>query len=251
MRLALGALALLCMGQVLGAEAPLRFSIAQSWSMPLVQVDNGETTGGILYDMMASLARQVGLPAQFTLIPRKRLQAAMENGHIDVRCYAAQSWLPNLSGDYIWSIPVMEQRDVLVALSDDSQPVDLGQLRNEKIGTVLGFEYPLLDKAFNDGTLQRDDARNQQQVLEKLLAHRYRYAASNALTVNWLNHQLPADQQLHEVAEIQDLQLGCYVRDDPAIPVQRILRTLLRMKMSGEVDALVRRYNGLPVRRDK
>lgn len=251
MRLALGALGLLCMGQALADEAPLRFSIAQSWSMPLVQVDNGEIKGGILYDMMKSLARQVGVPAQFSIIPRKRLQAAMENGQIDVRCYAAQSWLPNLSGDYIWSIPVMQQRDVLVALADAAQPVDIGQLHDEKIGTVLGFNYPLLEKGFDNGTLQRDDARNQQQVLEKLLAHRYRYAASNALSVNWMNHQLPADQQLHEVAELQDLQLGCYVRDDPAIPVQRILRTLVRMKMSGEVDALVRTYNGLAVDKDK
>ncbi|WPP01424.1 transporter substrate-binding domain-containing protein [Pseudomonas sp. HR96] len=247
MRLASSALALLLTSCALAAEPALRFSIAQSWTMPLVQVDDGQAHGGILYDLMSSLARQVGVPAEFYVIPRKRLQAAMENGQIDVRCYAAQSWLPNLSGDYIWSIPVMQQRDILVAQVGDDAPVDISRLKDEKIGTVLGFIYPILQPGFDKGLLQRDDARNQYQVLEKLLAHRYRYAASNELTVNWLNHQLPPAQQLHEVAEIQDLQLGCYVRNDPAVPVQRVLRTLLRMKMSGEVDDLVRHYNGLPV----
>jgi len=247
MRLAVSALALVLVGHVWASEPPLRFAIAQSWSMPLVQIENGEAQGGILYDMMISLARQVGSPAEFYVIPRKRLQAAMENGHIDVRCYASQSWLPNLSGDYIWSVPVLEQRDILVAQASDDAPVDLSKLHDERIGTVLGFLYPALEKSFASGALLRDDARNQQQVLEKLLAHRYRYAASNALSVNWLNHQLPADKQLHEVAEIQNLQLGCYVRDDPALPVQRVLRTLLRMKISGEIDDLVRRYNGLSV----
>jgi polar amino acid transport system substrate-binding protein len=34
------------------------------------------------------------------------------------------------------------------------------------------------------------------------------------------------------------------VRNDPGVPVQRILRTLLRMKMSGEIDEMIRLYTG-------
>ena len=30
----------------------------------------------------------------------------------------------------------------------------------------------------------------------------------------------------------------------PQVPVQRILRTLLRMKMSGEIDDIIRLYTG-------
>lgn len=227
---------------VLAAEPVLRFSVIESWSMPLVLVEDGKPKAGLLYDLMTSLARQVGMTAQFVILPRKRVQAAMESGQVDVRCYAAQSWLPNLSGDYIWSLPLMRQRDVLVARAGDAQAVDIAQLRDERIGTILGFMYRGLDERFASGALIRDDARNQNQVLRKLLAGRYRYAVSNDLTINWLNLQLPADQQIREVALIQDMNLGCYARNDPALPVQRILRTLLRMKMSGEVDALVRKY---------
>jgi polar amino acid transport system substrate-binding protein len=246
MRLVLSALALLA-GPAWASPPPLRFSIIESWVMPLMKVENGEPKAGILLDLMNSLARQVGSPAEYYILPRKRVQAAMENGQIDIRCYAAQSWLPNQSGDYIWSIPLIRQRDVLVARGDDGQAIDLATLSNEKVGTILGFTYPVLDARFASGALQRDDARNQEQVLKKLLAGRYRYAASNDLTVNWLNHQLPADQQMREVATIQDMNLGCYVRNDPDVPVQRILRTLLRMKMSGEVDQLVRQYKGMPM----
>ena len=38
--------------------------------------------------------------------------------------------------------------------------------------------------------------------------------------------------------------MGCYVRNDPKLPVQRILRTLLKMKMSGEIDAIIQLYTG-------
>ena len=52
--------------------------------------------------------------------------------------------------------------------------------------------------------------------------------------------------QLHGVAVLQEQHVGCYVRNDPNVPVQRILRTLLRMKMSGEIDEIIRLYTGKP-----
>ncbi len=241
MRLTLTALVLIA-GQCLGAQAPLRFSIAESWTMPLVQLVDGQPTQGILYDLMQSLARQVGSPAEFHVIARLRLQAAMEHGDVDVRCYAAQSWLPGLSGDYIWSLPLITQRDYLVARPDDAAPVDLATLPPQAVGTVLGYTYDALQKRFDGGQLSRDDARSQSQVLQKLQARRYRYAITNKLSLDWFNHLLPADQQLRPVALVEEQALGCYVRNDPAVPVQRILRTLLRMKMSGEIDQLVQHY---------
>jgi len=45
---------------------------------------------------------------------------------------------------------------------------------------------------------------------------------------------------------LQEQNVGCYVRNDPKVPVQRILRTLLRMKMSGEIDDIIRLYIGTP-----
>ncbi|MNN90809.1 hypothetical protein D3C81_2088290 [compost metagenome] len=46
------------------------------------------------------------------------------------------------------------------------------------------------------------------------------------------------------MALLQEQKVGCYVRNDPKVPVQRILRTLLRMKMSGEIDDIIRLYIG-------
>jgi polar amino acid transport system substrate-binding protein len=215
-----------------------------SWAMPMVQYERGRPTQGILYDIMLSLATQVGVPAQFHVLPRTRVQSAMEHGEIDVRCYAAQSWLPNQSGDYIWSLPLLFQRDLLVSRQGPPTSVDAKILPRQSIGTVLGYTYPTLQPLFDSGQLQREDARNQEQVLEKLLAGRYRYAVSNQWTLDWLNQRLPPEQKLQGVAVLQEQQVGCYVRNDPNVPVQRILRTLLRMKMSGEIDAIIRLYTG-------
>jgi polar amino acid transport system substrate-binding protein len=212
--------------------------------MPMVQLDHGRPTQGILYDVMLSLATQVGVPAEFHVLPRTRVQNAMEHGEVDVRCYAAQSWQPNQSGDYIWSIPLWTQPDVLITRQTPPSAVIAADLPRQSIGTVLGYSYPTLQPLFDADQLQREDARNQEQVLEKLHAGRYRYAVSNQWTLDWFNQRLLPERQLKSVAVLQEQRVGCYVRNDPKVPVQRILRTLLRMKMSGEIDDIIRLYIG-------
>ncbi|MGY2443392.1 substrate-binding periplasmic protein [Pseudomonas sp. SDO52101_S400] len=243
MRWAVGAILGISLN-VMAAQPPLRFAMADSWAMPLVQYERGRPAQGILYDMMLSLATQVGAPAEFHVLPRTRVQNAMEHGEVDVRCYAAQSWLPNQSGDYIWSIPLLFQRDLLVSRQDQPPSIDPTHLPRQSIGTVLGYSYPTLQPLFDADRLWREDARNQEQVLDKLLAGRYRYAVSNQWTLDWFNQRLLPGQQLQGVAVLQEQQVGCYVRNDPKVPVQRILRTLLRMKISGEIDDIIRLYTG-------
>ncbi|WP_338585595.1 transporter substrate-binding domain-containing protein [Pseudomonas sp. MAG733B] len=243
MRLALGALLLISLNGA-AAEAPLRFVVPDSWAMPMVQFERGRPTQGILYDVMLSLATQVGVPAQFHVLPRGRVQSAMEHGEVDVRCYAAQSWLPNQSGDYIWSIPLWTQPDLLVSRPAPQTSVVPASLPRQSIGTVLGYSYPTLEPLFDANQLLRDDARNQEQVLEKLHAGRNRYAVSNQWSLDWFNQRLMPEHQLLSVAVLQEQSVGCYVRNDPKVPVQRILRTLVRMKMSGEIDDIIRLYIG-------
>jgi polar amino acid transport system substrate-binding protein len=243
MRLGLGALLLISLDGA-AADAPLRFVVPDSWAMPMVQLERGRPTQGILYDVMLSLATQVGVPAQFHVLPRGRVQNAMEQGEVDIRCYAAQSWTPNQSGDYIWSIPLWTQPDLLVSRPDATTSVNPTHLSHQSIGTVLGYSYPTLQPLFDTNRLYRDDARNQEQVLEKLHAGRNRYAVSNQWTLDWFNQRLLPQQQLQGVAFLQEQRVGCYVRNDPKVPVQRILRTLLHMKMSGEIDDIIRLYVG-------
>ncbi|OLF55142.1 substrate-binding periplasmic protein [Pseudomonas chlororaphis] len=243
MRSALAACLLVTMNGF-AAEPALRFSIADSWAMPMVQIERGQPTQGILHDMMASLATQVGSPARFHVLARARVQAAMDHKEIDIRCYAAQSWLPNQSSDYIWSIPLFVQRDLLVSREPHAAQVIPQNLPPQPVGTVLGYAYPSLQPLFDSHQLTRDDARNQDQVLQKLWAGRYRYAVSNQWTLDWFNQTLPPNQQLHSVAILQEQAVGCVIRNDPALPVQRVLRTLLRMKMLGEIDDIIGLYTG-------
>ena len=56
---AMGALLLLSTG-CLAAETPLRFAVTDGWAMPMVQIERGRPTQGIMPDIMTSLATQAG-----------------------------------------------------------------------------------------------------------------------------------------------------------------------------------------------
>lgn len=217
--------------------------------MPLVQLDDHQPTGGILFDIMQSMAAQANLTAEYRVIPVQRVQRTLERGGIDVRCYAAQSWMPNLSGDYTWSLPLLIQRDLLISTPDNATPRAPDTLTDETIGTVLGYAYPTLQTAFDSRRLKRDDARSEVQVLQKLQIHRYRYAVGSQWSLDWFNRNLPENQKLRGIAVLDEQPVGCIVRNDTQIPAQRLMRILLRMRMSGEIDRIMSRYNtvsGLP-----
>ena len=243
MRVVLGALWMITTAS-LAAPAALRFSVSDSWAMPMVQLHNGQPTQGILYDLMSSLATQVGHPAEFNVLARARIAGAMQHGDIDARCYVAQAWVGNMSGDYTWSIPLWVQRNLLVATHVPAQAVHVDTLPPQLIGTVLNYRYTTLDPLFAKGQLTRDDARSEEQVLQKLVAGRFKYAVTNEWILDRFNQHLTPGRRLPKVAALDYQSSGCIVSNDTDEPVQRILRTLLRMKMSGEIDDIIKLYTG-------
>ncbi|MDH4607284.1 transporter substrate-binding domain-containing protein [Pseudomonas sp. BN102] len=233
---------LLCWSTVgMAASATLRFSAVDSWAMPLAEFKDNRLVGGIIHDLIQGLAQRLDMPAEIQVLPRNRVELALKQGEIDVRCYISPRWIAN-SEEYLWSVPFIHQRDLIVARQGSEGVSGPDALSGQSIGTVLGYTYPRLQQQFDRGAVQRDDARNQELVLQKLLAGRYQYALSNELALAWFNLDLPDSDQLIGVATLDEEPVSCLVRNDPALPAQRILQTLLQMKESGEIDEILARY---------
>lgn len=225
------------------AEQPVvRFSVAESWSMPLVRIEGDQPVEGLVFDLVQALAQEAGVRPEYHVLARLRMQQAMDAGDIDVRCYVSTQWFNDRPGNFVWSIPLIEQRDVLVGRPGDSDSTRPEQLQPQAIGTVLGYTYGTLEPLFAQGQLQREDSRSQQLALQKLQAGRYRHAVSNQLALQWFNQHLPPAQRLQAQAVVEEQALGCLVRNDPAIPTQGILRALVRMKQSGDIERIIQRY---------
>lgn len=231
------------------AQQPvLRFSVAESWSMPLMRTENGVPVEGIVFDLLQAIAREADIRPQYHVMARLRLEQAMQAGEIDVRCYVSMQWLGDRPGDYLWSLPVIEQRDLLVGRPGESNPTHPEALPPQAIGTVLGYAYPTLEPLFSQGRLQRENSRNQLLALQKLQAGRFRYAVSNQLSLQWYNRSLPSAQRLQVLSVLEEQTLGCMVRNDPQLPTQGVLRALVRIKQSGEMQRIVERYTDAQLR---
>lgn len=223
-------------------QPPLRFAINEGWSMPMIHITDYQPEAGILFDITRSLVQHVGREAEYHVMPRLRIQAALENNEVDIYCYGSQAWYPDLSGDYLWSLPILYQRDWLVASAETAAGPYPEQFDNETVGTVLGYNYPALQHLFDSHRLNREDARTQKQALGKLIAGRYNYAVINELILEWTNRSLPVGKKLKPVAMIAEQPAACLIRDNPDLPVSRILRTLLQMRMSGEIEQIIDHY---------
>ncbi|SDH32031.1 polar amino acid transport system substrate-binding protein [Pseudomonas flavescens] len=221
-------------------ERPIRFSITESGVMPLVDIRHGEAVGGILHDLPMRLAAKIGRPAQLLVMPRLRVQRALLHNEIDVRCYVNPGWLSEDYPGYLWSIPFMMQRDLLVGRSP--RPTSPDELPRQSIGTVLGFSYPTLHTLFMTGKLLRNDGRTQGLVLSKLAAGRYEYAISNELALHWYNRQSDDAHTLYEVHELARDMAACLVRDAPDVPTMQLLRAMEEMERDGEFTAILQRY---------
>src|SRR5471030_2525969 len=70
------------------AEAPpLLFIAPTNHSMPMARFQNGELTGGLLWDLGELIARRMGRRAVFVSIPSRRVSDALSDGHADAVCY--------------------------------------------------------------------------------------------------------------------------------------------------------------------
>lgn len=237
-------LLLLYIGHLPAQELPpLHFAIADSWTMPLVDIENSQPVAGIMFELMSTVAKRTERRAQFHVMPRLRIEKAMERGSIDVRCFVMPSWTTEQSSNFSWSPPLFLQRDLLVAHDRPAEATHPSALPRQVIGTVLGFHYPTLQAQFTSGHFVRDDARNQLQVLQKLQAGRYRYAVSSQTSLDWFNRSLPSEQRLQALSVLEEQQLSCMVRNDPSVPTQDVLRTLVRMKDSGDIARIFARYS--------
>lgn len=221
-------------------QSPLRFAINDSWGMPMVRIEHDTAVEGILVDLQRALAAKVDREAKLIVLPHMRVERAMDSGDIDVRCYVSPSWINAGHKRFIWTRPFMSQRDLLVSTEPGSFKVE--ELQRERIGTVLGFNYPRLQPLFERGQLFREDTRTQDQALLKLRAGRYRYAITNEHSLAWFNRQQTPEQRLFAQSVLATVPVSCIVRNEPDVPVLELLHAMEQMAEEGRFDQIINEY---------
>lgn len=183
----------------------------------------------------AALARQLGRQVQYVHLPRNRIMGALENGDGDILCSYLPEWLP---GDVDWTRAFIPVSEVVLSSPRVKAPASVEDLRGKRIGTVLGFNYPELDKVLGQDYI-RDDAPATNLSIRKWLAGRFDYmiAPRTVIDKQVAEGKLPPGYHLLVVYEVQT---KCAVSRKSAISVAAFNDAIEALDKSGELPKILK-----------
>ena len=215
-----------------------------AWPPYLIKEQNGKDRG-ILIDVMTMIASKHGFSVKIEPLPEKRALRGITSGDIDAYS-KAKEWVADPKG-YLWTDPIVESTDVLIFPKD--RPVKFetsDDLKGKKIGTILGYRYPLLEPYFGNGRIKRDDVKKDSLMLRKLLRNRDDAAIINKLVAFWVMRQNPELKGKFDFSDKPVGKAGCRfmftTKGDWQPFIQTFNQELALMKTDGRLDAILQKY---------
>lgn len=168
--------------------ASITFIAPANESMPLAHIENGTLTGGIIKDLGDAIAARMGLQARYHTLPGARVGQGLSLGLADSLCYALPHWL---DGDFLWSQPIIDDAEMIVARADTPRINHMTDLADQKTGTVIAYHYPAVSEPLHNH-FRRDDSETMELNIKKILAGRLKYAIVEKLPFEYALRQSPS-----------------------------------------------------------
>ncbi|MEO6280268.1 transporter substrate-binding domain-containing protein [Roseateles sp.] len=236
-RFTLVAVALAWVGASSAEPPPLRIVAPTNQSMPLLRMVQNKPVDGLLKDLGELLAKRLGLSDDFLPFPSKRAARAVASGAADLLCYVKPEWFED---KLLWTRPFLSGTGIIAAGLNAAAVVQLRDLRDERLGTVLGYRYPVLDQAFGQD-VRREDAADAETNLRRLALGRIHYAVTDRAALDHFKKMHP-EPELREVIEVEHYQLGCALSPHKANLLQPLNRAIDQILADGSLAKLLNRY---------
>jgi ABC-type amino acid transport substrate-binding protein len=183
----------------------------------------------------AALAHQLGRQVKYIALPRRRLMAALEHGEGDILCSYLPEWLP---GAVDWTRAFIPTSEVVVSSPHVKPPATVADLRGLRLGTVVGYQYPELEKIIGNDYI-RDDAPTSVMSIRKWRAGRVDYLVTQRSAVNrqLAEGRLPPG---YHVLVIYEVKAKCAVSRKSQITVDEVNAVINAMEKSGEMAGILK-----------
>jgi len=215
----------------------LRVVAPTNQSMPMLKMEQQKPVDGVLKDLGELLASRLGLKPVFLPFPGKRAGPGVASGTADLLCYVKPEWIED---NVLWTRLFLSGVGVIAASASAPPISQLQDLRDERLGTVLGYRYPVLEQAFKQ-SIRREDATDAETNLRRLSFGRVRYAVTERATLDYYLRTNPT-AGIREVLDVEHYQLGCALAPGKADLLLPINKAIDRMMNDGSLEALLSRY---------
>ncbi|MCV2359891.1 transporter substrate-binding domain-containing protein [Paucibacter sp. TC2R-5] len=229
----------LAVAQAVGSSRPtLRVIVDSSTEMPWAQLQADQVMAGLHLDLGLALAEQLGREAQFLVLPRKRIAAALTQGQGDIVCALRPQWF---AGPFDWSQPLLPEAELILSAARAKRPRTLTDLSGLTIGTVNGFVYPELDQALGSGFV-REDAPNAGANLRKLNQGRMDYAVSNQRYAEFQRRQGVLSLALHPDFVLSRHAGSCALSRRSEVKLEQLNQAITALEKSGALSRMAAAY---------
>lgn len=223
----------------------IRFSVSESWPEPYAFFDgNRDLKSGILKDLMDELAKQMGGVAKYIHLSRNRIDAAVQKGSVDVRCFAHEDWTktPEI---YSWSKLFLTINNSVFWKKGKPAITKISDLENKTVGTVAGYTYTSINELFVTGKLKRSDVTTEQMNVALLQKDRIDYIIASTSAFKWMlkNEDGLELRTKTESIVVDTIPTKCAVLKSGKIKIKDIDRVLEKMLKANSIKKIESKYN--------
>jgi ABC-type amino acid transport substrate-binding protein len=222
----------------LASQEVLRSSYYSQNVEPQLFFDNrGRPISGILFDISNEIAKKLDMKLEMIPIPRKRIEQSLVKGIMDMHCVANPQWYQ--SKHLQWSSTLYKNPDILINNKGIKSLAELANYKNLKVGTSLGYIYPEL--------LTYIDNKNILPVTSLSPGDSYKKYRKNKVS-GFIIPEIEASPFVKEITDsvvlLNDNEISCVLA--PSMKKSRvnsISNAIDQLKASGEIDAILSKYN--------
>lgn len=220
----------------------LRFNVSPNGYPPYLIVEDNQPAG-IMWDVVTLIAERIGYEVVAEQIPRKRVDAMLQEGYIDGTPRAIE-WTDN-PDQFLFTDPVVAVEEVLfIPAGSELQYRKPEDLFNRTIVTHLGYSYPKLEPHLEKEKIRRFDVSRDRDMFTFLLHGKHFDAAvADRLVGQWilLNEGLQGQFRISEET-ISKYPFRLMLRKDWADFAEQFNEELASVRENGELDTILARY---------
>jgi ABC-type amino acid transport substrate-binding protein len=217
------------------SAAELVVLVDRASDMPMARFASGNLAAGIHKDLGTALARNLGRQVRFVILPRKRIEHALQVGEADILCGYTPEWL---QGDYLWSQTVFTAEEVLVTDTSVAAPRSIEDVRGQPVGTILGYAHPEMEQVLGKDFV-RDNAPNMEINLEKLARGRVHHILIAKGVLAYRQRLRPSPLKLHPPLPVMSFQTRCAVSRNGHVTLAEIDAAIRQAHQDGTIANIV------------
>lgn len=218
----------------------INFGIAETTASPLYNSSNKKNPG-ILPDLFQQLAVELHGKSNITVTPRGRVAMMLLYGELDAYCYSRPDWLEH-SSELHWSVPIFSDSNVLISRQETPAIKNYSDLKDKKVATVQGFQYPELEETFAANPLIRSDSVDVATTLKELELKRVDYALLNDLYFQYFKKNHPKVKLNEQFFVIRTFDVFCALSPKAAFTVPEFNAAVEKLKAKNKIQELIEKY---------